>query len=331
MRNRTSRARAAAFVTTFAIVSVSLATLAESAPAFAQDDTPPAAKKPKKKKPKPADAPPADAAPPAEPAPAPPPAEPAPASPPAADPAPSKTPPPPDESDSPDTDVFEKQVQTYYFLGLRYQLNVIPQFMVNLFVNDGATFISHTVGAELDIRRDNFSIIPSITYSSYTFGDTLFGSKSLAAGTTADDPENLSDVSSSLGAIYVGADLLWSKDISKHVSFEYGAGLGIGVLFGSITNDWVHSASQQTPGALAGQNGNYYQACNLRADVPRNGPATSAITPTRRCRRRAATTSPTGSAAARSPCSSRASRSRSSASATSRSRSSRPASSSASR
>src|SRR5262249_24478949 len=48
-----------------------------------------------------------------------------------------------ESSGSGDTfDVAERPGQTYYFIGLRYGLTVIPKFMVNIFVNEGATFTS---------------------------------------------------------------------------------------------------------------------------------------------------------------------------------------------
>src|ERR1019366_9814180 len=47
------------------------------------------------------------------------------------------------------TDVAEKDHKTYYFVGLRYRGTGIPQFMVNLFIGEGATFYSHTVGIEV--------------------------------------------------------------------------------------------------------------------------------------------------------------------------------------
>jgi hypothetical protein len=167
-----------------------------------------------------------------------------------------------------DTYVIEKPTQTYYFIGLRYRATLIPKFMVNLFVNDGSTFASQSGGAEIDIRRDNFSLIPWVTYASYGFGDTLFFQKN-----QADTPNNYSDVSSSLSAIYVGADVLWSKDLddAKHVQFEYGAGFGLGVLFGTLTNDWVYQVPNATPTypgqvILQGSNGNYYTPCQTAND-----------------------------------------------------------------
>jgi hypothetical protein len=257
MRHRVFDSRGARAISFTSALLFAAASLAVSPPAYAQDDTQgtPPPKKPKKpkKKPKPADdEQPADAAPPpaAEPAPAP---EAAPPPPPSTAPAAEAAAPVNDEDRN--TYVYEKPTQTYYFIGLRYRATLIPKFMVNLFVNDGSTFASQSFGAEIDIRRDSFSLIPWVTYASYGFGDTLFFQKN-----QPDAPNNYSDVSSSLSAIYVGADVLWSKDLdsAKHVQFEYGAGFGLGVLFGTLTNDWVY---QTAGGPLQGENGNQYAPC----------------------------------------------------------------------
>jgi hypothetical protein len=276
MRTRGLDPRGARAVSLASALLVASATMAIASLAVAQtDDTQtPAPKKPKKpkKKPKPAaaedttdtTAPAPETAPAPTPAPAPEPAPP----PPAAAAAPPAEPPSPGSDDSPNTDVYEKPTKTYYFVGLRYHGTIIPKFMVNLFVNEGATFFSNSGGAEIDIRRDDFSLIPWVTYASYGFGDTLFFQKN-----QPDQPSNYSDVSSSLSAIYVGADVLWSKDLDsgKHVQFEYGAGFGLGVLFGTITNDWVYQVGSPTPTyagqvILQGSNGNYYTPCRTAND-----------------------------------------------------------------
>jgi hypothetical protein len=260
----------AAFASALA-ASVAFAMIAVAPSALAQTDdatqAPAAPAKPKKKKPKPKPKPPpADTEAPADTtpvsAPAPPPPEPTPPPP-----APTPEPAPAEHasaasSDSPITDVYENPTQTYYFIGLRYRGDIIPKFMVNAFVNEGGTFYSNTVGAEIDLRRDDFSMIPWIAYTSYGFGDTLFWQKN-----TADAPQNYSDVSSSLGAIYIGADILWSKDISAHFKFEYGAGFGIGYLFGTLTNDWVYQDPTNTA-PLVGSNGNHYAPCQNQAQAP---------------------------------------------------------------
>ena len=228
------------------------------------------AKKKKKPKPPPADTDaPAEAAPAPTPAPTPPPVE---APPP--EPAPAATPPPaaepakPDDDLAPITDVTEKGAKTYYFIGLRYRGTIIPKFMINIFADEGGTFYSNTIALELDIRRDNFSMIPSISYMSYGFGDTLFRQK----GTDATEEFNYSDVSSSLGAVYVAADILWSKQINTNFSFEYGAGFGIGAIFGNLNGAWVTTGAGGNKSVqLTGSNGQTYSPCSATDATPNSG------------------------------------------------------------
>ena len=42
----------------------------------------------------------------------------------------------------------------------------------------------------------------------------------------------------------VGADLLWSTELSNKVAIEYGAGAGIGWVFGDLSNNWVQLEQQ---------------------------------------------------------------------------------------
>jgi len=126
--------------------------------AFAQTTTPP--KKPKKGA-KPAASASASAT--AEPAPEPPPPPPEPEPAPAASASAetdSTAPAEAEENPSEMTYTKEDPAKKYYFVGLRYRGTVIPQFMENLFVSDGKTIYSNTIGAELDMRQDSKSLIP---------------------------------------------------------------------------------------------------------------------------------------------------------------------------
>ena len=139
------------------------------------------------------------------------------------------------------SDVEELPSKNYLFIGARYRGNLIPQFMLNLFVDRGATIYSNTVGIELDKRKDGFSIIPALSFTEYGTGDIVFkekGSKDIAP--------NYSLVNSSMKAIYATVDLLWSTKVAKNVDFEYGFGVGLGVVFGSLVNNWVY---RPTPGS----------------------------------------------------------------------------------
>ncbi len=167
---------------------------------------------------------------------------------------------PKDEGEAPkssgdSSDVTEKDGQTYYFIGLRYGLTVIPKFMLNIFVGEGATFTSNTIGAELDIRKDGFSLIPSISYAEYGKGDDVLF---LQKNSDANVDGNWSYVNSSLKALYLGADLLWSAKISKNVDFEYGAGFGLGIIFGDLVTNWVYADPN---GRLASSDGRHFSPC----------------------------------------------------------------------
>ena len=133
------------------------------------------------------------------------------------------------------TDVEELPGKNYLFIGARYRGNIIPQFMLNLFVDKGATIYSNTIGIELDKRKDGFSLIPALSFTEYGTGDILFKEKD-----SKELPGNYTFVNSSMKAFYATVDLLWSTKISKNLDFEYGAGFGLGIIFGGLSNNWVH-------------------------------------------------------------------------------------------
>ncbi len=178
------------------------------------------------------------------------------------------------------TDTTGTPGKRYYFVGARYRGNLIPQFLLNAFVNDGATLFSNSFGIELDMRQDNHSTIPWITYANYDTGDILFYQKG-----KPDDPSNYSDVKSRLGAIYLGLDELWSTplDEAHHWDFEYGFGVGLGVLFGTLYNDWVYVANANgaaPAGPLSASNGNSYAPCTTNSvPAPYAGQSGNAANP----------------------------------------------------
>lgn len=170
----------------------------------------------------------------------------------------------PPKEDFDETDVAEKPGKTYYFVGLKYKGDIVPQFMTSLFVDEGKTIYSNSIGAEIDIRKDGFSFIPGINYTEYGTGDILY----LQKGKDRTFAGNWSNINSSLKAIYLTADLLWSWKIHKNVDFEFGVGFGLGVLFGSLETSWVYSDPNGSLSASSGARfspcltGNTQQGCN---------------------------------------------------------------------
>ncbi len=168
------------------------------------------------------------------------------------------------------SDVTEKDHKTYYFVGARYRGTIIPKFMVNLFVGEGATFYSNMFGIEVDIRKDHFSLIPALNYIEYGFDGTLFFDKS---GKGAEGNEgNYSVVHSNLAGIYLTLDLLWSTQIHKHIDFEYGIGVGVGALFGNIYNNWA-TKTPQAPGTTTVQSssGATFYECTAASNAAGSG------------------------------------------------------------
>ena len=196
---------------------------------------------------------------PAAPAPSPPPVEAAPPVDVEAKPAPASAAPPavvePPSEEGSSSDVTEKPGKTYYYIGLRYRMNVVPKFMINLFVDEGATVFSNTLGIELDMRKDGFSFIPAVSYVEYGTGDILFKEK----GKPSEISGNWSNINSSLKAIYITADLLWSSRIHKNVDFEYGAGFGLGILTGGLETSWVYR--DPTNGPYVAKDGTRFSPC----------------------------------------------------------------------
>ena len=150
-------------------------------------------------------------------------------------------------------DVEELPGRTYLFVGLRYRGTIVPQFMQNMFVDEGKTVYSNTIGAELDIRKDGFSLIPALSYQELGTGDILFKEKN-----SKDIAGNYNLVNSSMKVIYATADLLWSTKISKTLEFEYGAGFGLGVVFGDLVTNWVR---EDPNGHLHSETGKRFTAC----------------------------------------------------------------------
>jgi len=135
------------------------------------------------------------------------------------------------------SDTREDPSKRYYYFGLRYRGDIIPKFVINAFVDGGATIYSNVVGLELDSRKDGLSQVFALSLQNYNTGDLLFLQK--------DKPQtanNYSVINSSLNAIYASVDFLWSVplDTSHHWDFEYGLGVGLGIIFGDLHDNWVY-------------------------------------------------------------------------------------------
>jgi hypothetical protein len=167
------------------------------------------------------------------------------------------------------TNVLEEKGKGYYFLGVNYRVNLIPAFIINLFVDQGPNLVgTSTIGLSFDYRKDHFSIIPGVNFSDYTLSPILF----LQKNKDPTDPGNWGVVQSNLKAIYATVDLLWSVPLIKtgQVDFEFGFAVGLGGVFGDLYNTWVSNTNTGGPSYPNPVNSNtpFYQ-CTQQA--PPNG------------------------------------------------------------
>lgn len=153
----------------------------------------------------------------------------------------------------------EEENKTFYYLGLRGRMTVIPQFMLGMFGADGGkTVWSPQVGPELAVRRNGFEYDVWLTFASYPMGNAPFKSK--------DDPDTAYEiVRSEIKTISVGSDFLWSAKINPKLSFVYGGGAGIGVVFGNLYRTQSYPVNG-APGDPAN-----YQACTAPDPNGTNG------------------------------------------------------------
>lgn len=169
---------------------------------------------------------------------------------------------------APTADGFEKMTSQYFYLGLRYRGTVIPKFLINSFVSEGSSIFSNSIGAEIDIRHDGFSLIPALTYSELGTDEMLFRQK----GADESIAGNYSLVKSNLKVISASVDMLWSTRLAKNVDLEYGFGFGVGAVFGDLIVNWVE---RNNSGSLVADSGQHFARCEKEGQGGLNAGCTS--------------------------------------------------------
>ena len=130
--------------------------------------------------------------------------------------------------------------KSHIFLGLRYRGIVLPKFMMNLFGEGGATIYVNSFGPELAVQRDDFEYVLSVWYANYAMWPTPFRGK-------GEGDEDWELVTSRLKVIYFSSDFLWSRKLNKQFSFNYGLGVGLGVVFGELTRQAAYPGPNDDP------------------------------------------------------------------------------------
>jgi hypothetical protein len=142
--------------------------------------------------------------------------------------------------------VTEKKGETYLFVGARYRMVVIPQFIQGIFADGGATALAQQPGLEFGIRKDGFEYSIFGMLGLYGLKDTAFKGKT-------DPNEAWEIVSANYQILFLGSDFMWSTpEFAPGLSVHYGAGVGIGIVFGTLQRTQAYprfGASPSDPGS----------------------------------------------------------------------------------
>jgi hypothetical protein len=158
--------------------------------------------------------------------------------------------------DALDTGGAERAGKQYLFLGARYRMVVIPEFIQHAFAEGGETVYASTPGLEFVIRKDQFEYELFGQLGFYTFKDVPFKG--------ASDPATAWEIlDANYKILTVGSDFMWSTDdFTPGLSLVYGAGAGLGLVFGDLTRTQAYPPGGTTDpyqfvrcaGAGVGQN-----------------------------------------------------------------------------
>lgn len=139
------------------------------------------------------------------------------------------------------SDTAEDPTKSYRYVGLRYRHVIVPQFLLNLFVDGGALSHVPIAGGEFGMRRDHVEYIFSLSYADYATADLMFKGSS--------QPDTAYEkINSDLGVIFGKVEILYEVPLDKkgHFAFLIGGGVGIGGVVGDL---YRSQAYPRTPGA----------------------------------------------------------------------------------
>ncbi len=131
-------------------------------------------------------------------------------------------------------------------LGLRYRGLLIPQFVLNWFMDGGETVYVHGFGPEFALRDGNTEYVFSAWMALYDMGP-------VAIKGSSDDEFAWEIVESDIKSIYLTADYLGHAPLARGLELSYGGGAGIGILFGKLGR----TQAVLGPGGTAGEASDY--------------------------------------------------------------------------
>jgi hypothetical protein len=144
-------------------------------------------------------------------------------------------------------------------VGARGRVMVVPKFLINAFRVDGATdLVVGGIGAEGGISQGSFEGLLGVWYAGYNTAQVPFKGPN-------DGEQGWEMIKSNLGMLYITTDLLFRGKIAKDWRWFVGAGLGVGVVTGSLQRNETYWA---TPGGVPGNPYTQLALCNGPGATP---------------------------------------------------------------
>lgn len=140
--------------------------------------------------------------------------------------------------------VWEDPKEQYLFIGARYRLQRVPQFLQTLFAEGGSPLWVHTPGVEFGIRNNGFETNIFAMLGMYSLDSVPFKGKS--------DPELAWElIDANYKVLFLGADFMWSTpEFTDGLSVVYGAGIGLGLVFGDMNRTQAYPNPDGSGGFL---------------------------------------------------------------------------------
>ncbi|MDQ3034895.1 MAG: hypothetical protein M3Y87_20980 [Myxococcota bacterium] len=114
----------------------------------------------------------------------------------------------------------------YFFVGVLGRGLIVPTFIQNIFIAQGATPINGGLGAYFNYRRNGFNVQLEVFYQSFAVDGFYRG---------AGDPESETEfIHSELGVLFGSVGFGWAFDITEWFAFELGFGIGFGGVIGDL-------------------------------------------------------------------------------------------------
>jgi hypothetical protein len=123
-----------------------------------------------------------------------------------------------------------------WFFGPYFRYVFVPAFMLELFLDEAPTVANPAFGVAANYRTDDGPVFEiGLGFTSYAFEDPF-----RAKGDPVEDTEW---VDSSLGMVHVTGSIMWVAEISDKLALDYGIGLDLGIMTGSLVRTEAYQGS----------------------------------------------------------------------------------------